>query len=98
MARRNGTAALDETRKALAGTDAEIVALRQRRADELRGAADSAALDKLDDSIRALEIVAGRHRERVTLLEAEAERERIERQAKEKASLIERIEARLAKR
>jgi hypothetical protein len=96
--KRNPTQLLEETRQALAAAEADMATTRSRRDAELAGAADAGALDKLDTSIAALVVTAGRHRERIVLLEQECEREVIARQAKEKGALIERIEAKLQKR
>jgi hypothetical protein len=84
--KRHPTTLLDETMKALATVEAELAARRQQRAVELAGATNIGELDKLDESIRALETTAGRHRERAALLQAECEQERIERAPGERAS------------
>jgi hypothetical protein len=93
MARRkNGAGALEDTKQLLADTDRQIEDGRRRRADELRGAADESTLDRLDVEIRRLETLAGRHQERIALLEKAAGEAEKERRVREKASLIQRVE------
>jgi len=93
--RKSATSALEETRKSLGDTNAGIENLRRQRTDELSGNADESTLDKLDAEIKRLEIMAGRLQERITLLQAEAERAEAERRAKEKQALIEKLDNKL---
>ena len=73
MARlKNGAAALEDTRALIEDVNRQIEDQRRRRADELSGAADGNALDKFDAEIKRLEILAGRHRARIKLLEVAA--------------------------
>ena len=90
--RKNGAAALEDTRGLLAETKRQIEDLRRRRADELRGVANEAELDKLDAEIKRLETLASRHNERSALLEAAAVQAETERRVREKEGLIRRIE------
>jgi hypothetical protein len=96
--KKNGVAALDDTRQLLADTTAQIEDLRRRRAEELRGNADESELDRLDGEIKRLEVIASRHRERIALLEGEAREAEAERRTKEKATLIDRLEKMLGDR
>jgi rubrerythrin len=96
--RKNGAATIADVRQMLEAANVQLADLCRQRADELRGTADEAALDHLDAEIRNVELAIGRHAERIRLLE-NAEREaEAERQIREKASLIERIEKRLSER
>jgi|RhiMetdeSRZDD1v2_1073273.scaffolds.fasta_scaffold724841_1 hypothetical protein len=93
MARqKNGAAALEDSKQLFADTNTQVEKLRDRRADELRGAANNGELDKLDAEIQRLELLASRHAERIKLLEAEAAEAEAQRQVREKEQLIERIE------
>jgi len=99
MARRkNGADAIEDTRRLLADTNAQIEDVRRRRAEELRGKADETELDKFDAEIKRLGTIAGRHQERIALLESAEVQAENERRVKEKATLIERIEKRLGER
>jgi hypothetical protein len=93
MARKkNGAAALEDTQQLLADTNRQIEEQRRCRSDELSGAADESALDTFDAEIKRLEILAGRHNERIALLESAAAEAERERRVKEKEGLIKRIE------
>lgn len=65
---------------------------RRKRADELRGNADNAKLDRLGAEIARLETIAARHQERIGLFEAEAVEADRQRRVRENEALIKRIE------
>jgi len=99
MARRkNGAGAIEDTRQLLADANSQIEEVRRRRAEELRGNASEAELDRFDAEIKRLEVIAGRHEERIRLFDAAEVEAENERRVREKASLIERIEKRLSQR
>src|SRR5262249_6289521 len=91
MSRKNGKATLEDSKQLLADTNSQIEKLRRQRADELRGAANEGALDKLDAEIQRLKLLASRHAERIKLLEAEAAEAEAQRRVREKKQLIERM-------
>jgi hypothetical protein len=96
--RRNGAASIEDSRQLLADTNAQMEDARRRRTDELRGTADANELDKFDTEIKRLEIIASRHMERIALIEASEREAEAERQNREKASLVDRLEKKLAER
>jgi len=95
--KKNAAGALDRARAALAETTKQIGELEATRNEMLLADQDAkaAALDQQIEEQRRLE---RGHRDKVALLEKEAERERAARQAKEKQELVQRIEKKLSER
>jgi hypothetical protein len=93
----NGGATLAETQAALATTEQQIAEAAKHRNGALL-AGDDAAIDALDGELAKLRTAAGRHRERVKLLETQEAERQNERRVAERASLTERIERTLAPR
>jgi hypothetical protein len=99
MARKPDAAdALTHARSTLASLEAQIGELTSRRRGRLLAGDDATAIAALDTALDKLQHAARTERDRIVLLEAEAEREAGERRARERAGLIDRIERRLAAR
>jgi len=95
--KKNAAGALERARAALAETSKQIHKLETTRNELLLADQDAkaAALDQQIEEQRRLE---RGHRDKVALLEKEAEREAAERRAKDKQELIARIEKKLSER
>jgi hypothetical protein len=90
---KNTAAAIDRARTALADTEAKITDVTAKRAARLLAGDTAAAIGKLNGELDALRHAAATERDRIALLEKEAEKEAAERRASEKSALIERAEA-----
>jgi hypothetical protein len=75
-----------------------IAEVNTRRDQALLDGAPAAAIHKIDDELATQQHAERTETDRILVLEKEVERQRIERQAQEKNSLIERIEKRAAER
>lgn len=98
MSRRNGAGgALDRAKAVLAETQAKLAALATERDTALLRGTD-ADVAQVDGQIEREEKLLRTHSDRVKLLQVEAEKEEAGRRARERASLIERLETKLAAR
>jgi hypothetical protein len=96
--RKDPTAALAAANVALQELEQQVAELAGKREAQLLAGATAAEIVSLEAEIRKHEHAAATERDRIRLLNIAAEQEAVARRAKEKASLIGRIEKKLADR
>jgi hypothetical protein len=92
----NADKRLGVARETLAGLEAKIGELANRRRARLLAGDDAPAIDRLDDELARLQRQASTERDRIKLLIAQAEEEERKAIAKRKAATIARVEKKLA--
>lgn len=96
--RKSATENLEAARAVLAETNAKLDDLGQRRNAALVASTDDAQVAAIDKMVEELRRTAKIQSDRIVLLGQQAAQEEAERQAKEKAEQIERVEALLSER
>jgi hypothetical protein len=89
---------LEAAKAALADIEAKITGVKAKRAEQLLAGYAPMQIAKLDAELSGLQHAANTERDRAELLQEQAEKEEVERVAREKAALIKRVEAKLAER
>src|SRR5262245_52940379 len=97
MARKRAVSRLEQARADHAEAERKISKLEAARADALLADRDADAA-RLDAELETLRRLARGFRDKISLLEAEAEREENDRRVREREGLIRRLEIRLAER